>query len=193
MEASSSPVARVDGALARLAEWMALAGGFIVVFLMVLITIDALGRKFLQSVPGALEINEGLMVGCVFLPLMYVQMRREHGFVTVATQWLPRRVQAAIDALMALLGLGLFALLTWLTLEKAIEAFLIKEFRAGMFLVPIWPFRWLIPLGTGLMSLQLAVTVAQEVRNMLHPTEKAAVGGLGSDIPEVVPPLDEVR
>ena len=50
--------------------------------------------------------------------------------------------------------------------------------------------RWLIPIGTGFMSLQLAVTFAQEVRNVLHPSEKAVPGELGSDVGEVVPELE---
>lgn len=190
MAASSDPIGRLERALERLAEWLALAGGFIVVFLMILITVDALGRKFLQSVPGALEASEALMVGAIFLPLMYVQLRREHVYVTIATQRLPLAVQAAIDAIVALVGFGLFVLITWLTVKKAYDSFLIREFRAGMILFPVWPFRWLIPIGTGFMGLQLAVTFVQEVRNVLHPSEKAVPGELGSDVGEVVPELE---
>src|SRR5437762_14286404 len=59
-----------------------------------------------------------------------------------------------------------------------------------MILFPVWPFRWLIPIGTGFMSLQLAVTFVREVRNVLHPSEKAVPGELGSDVGEVVPELE---
>lgn len=177
--------------LEPLARTMGLVGGLVVVTLMVLITIDALGRRFLQSVPGALEFSEAAMVGVVFLPLMYVQMRREHVFVTIATQRLPLRVQALLDALISLVALGMFSWFTMLTARKAYQAYLIREFRAGMILFPIWPFRWLIPIGTGFMVLELLLTALEELQNVARPERKRRpAAGLSADVTEVVPGVE---
>lgn len=174
-----------------LARTMGLVGGLVVVALMVLITLDALGRKFLQSVPGALEFSEAAMVGIVFLPLMYVQMRREHVFVTIATQRFPLRVQALLDALIALLAMVMFCWFTMLTARKAYQAYLIREFRAGMILFPIWPFRWLIPIGTGFMALELLLTALEELQNVARPERKRRRAvELGGDVTEVSPEID---
>ena len=149
--------------LDALAEWMALAGGFVVFLLMLMVAVDAIGRKVASALPGALEFSEALMIPAVFLPLMFVQLKREHVFVGVVTMGLSVRTQSLIDAVAALVGAVLFGFLTWLAVEKAIQATVVWEYRIALIPVPIWPFRWIIPLGTGLMVLQLVLTAKQEI------------------------------
>lgn len=151
-----------DNALEALAEWLALLGGFVVVLLMLLESVDALGRKTFGAVPGALEFSEALMVPAVFLPLMFVQMKREHVFVGVVTIGLPLRWQAFLDGVAALVGALVFTLLTWLGVDKALDATSVWEYRVALIAVPIWPFRWMIPFGTGLLVLQLLLTARHE-------------------------------
>ncbi|MBA3855126.1 MAG: hypothetical protein C0503_11990 [Gemmatimonas sp.] len=153
---------RAQQALETLAEWFALAGGFVVVVLMLMVSLDALGRKTVGALPGALEFSEALMVPAVFLPLMFVQMKREHVFVGVVTAALPLRTQALLDGIAAVVGMLIFGLLTWLALGKALDALAVREYRIAIIAVPIWPFRWMIPLGTGLMVFQLVLTAIHE-------------------------------
>ena len=153
---------RANRALEILAEWLALAGGFVVIILMVMITLDALGRKTFGALPGALEFSEALMVPAVFLPLMFVQLKREHVFVSVATMLLPVRTQAFLDGVAAVVGILIFAYLTWLSLDKAVDSWIVGEYRVAIISVPIWPFRWIIPLGMALLVVQLALTAIHE-------------------------------
>lgn len=149
----------VDG----LAEWLAVLGGFVVFLLMVLVVADAIGRKTpWGAVPGAFEFSEALMIPAVFLPLMFVQSKREHVFVGVATIGLPNRVQCFLDAMAAIIGMLIFGFLTWLAFVKALDSTMINEYRVAIISVPIWPFRWVIVLGTGLMVLQLLMTAIEE-------------------------------
>lgn len=148
----------------KLAVGMALAGGLATAVLMVLMTADAIGRKLFGPLPGALEASEALMVAVVFLPLVYVQMKRQNIFVTIVTERLSKRHQAILDAASAFVGLMLFALITWVACEKAWEASILREYRVGLMAFPIWPFRWLVPLGTGMLALQLGLTVLDELR-----------------------------
>lgn len=153
---------RSKAPLESLAEGLAILGGLVVVVLMLMETIDALGRKTFGALPGALEFSEALMVPAVFLPLMFVQMKREHVYVGVVTLGLPIRVQCFLDAVAALIGLLIFGFLTWLAFNKALDSTLIGEYRVATISVPIWPFRWVIVLGTGLMVLQLVLTAIEE-------------------------------
>lgn len=153
---------RANKALESLAEWMALAGGMVIVVLTAMISIDAVGRKTFGALPGALEFSEALMAPVVFLPLMFVQMKREHVFVAVATAWMSPRAQAFLDGAAAMVGVVVFSFLTWLALRTAFNAFVIREYRVAIISVPIWPFRWMIPLGTGLLVFQLILTATEE-------------------------------
>jgi TRAP-type C4-dicarboxylate transport system permease small subunit len=179
---SRSWAERLQRGLERLAVGMCLVGGLVVAALMILMTADAVGRKFFRPVPGALEFSEAAMVAAVFLPLMYVQRRREHVFVSILTQGLAPRWQALLDALAALVGVALFGLITWLAIDKAWDAWLIREYRVAVVPVPIWPFRWLIPLGTGLLCLELAFTVVRDLRRAARSQPPTAEAGRSADI-----------
>ena len=155
-------MSRARNVIEKFAEWMALAGGFVVFLMMLMVAVDALGRKVASALPGALEFSEAFMVPAVFLPLMFVQLRREHVFVGVVTYWLSPRTRAFLDGVAALVGILIFGYLTWLALGKAIQAFTVGEYRVAVISVPIWPFRWIIPFGTGLMVLQLALNAIED-------------------------------
>jgi len=164
-------VARTNRFIERLAEGMALFGGIIVFVLMLMVAIDAIGRKVWTALPGALEFSETLMVPAVFLPLMFIQMKREHVFVGAVTNHLSLRTQALLDGISATIGAVLFALLTWLAFDKALSATIVQEYRVALISVPIWPFRWFIPLGTGLMVFQLVLTAIEEFRRAFGDAE----------------------
>jgi TRAP-type C4-dicarboxylate transport system permease small subunit len=157
--------------LERLAEWLAVVGGFVVVILMVMESVDALGRKTFGALPGALEFSEALMIPAVFLPLMFVQMKREHVYVGVVTLKLPVRTQAFLDGAAAVVGVVIFALLTWLGIDKAVDSTSVGEYRVALISVPIWPFRWMIPLGTGLLVFQLVLTAVHEFKRAFGEAE----------------------
>lgn len=153
---------RVRSVVEKFAEWMALLGGFVVFLLMLMMAVDAIGRKVASALPGALEFSEALMVPAVFLPLMFVQLRREHVFVGVVTDWLSPRTRAFLDGVAAVVGMVIFGLLTWLAFDKALQAFTVGEYRVAVISVPIWPFRCIIPFGTGLLVLQLALNAIED-------------------------------
>jgi TRAP-type C4-dicarboxylate transport system permease small subunit len=158
---------RANKTLETLAEWMALAGGFVVFLLMLMVAADAIGRKIWSAVPGALEFSETLMVPAVFLPLMFVQMKREHVFVGVVTDHLRPQTRAWLNGIAAVVGIVVFGFLTWLAFDKALQATIVGEYRVAVISVPIWPFRWFIPLGTGLMVFQLALMAYEEFRHAM--------------------------
>jgi TRAP-type C4-dicarboxylate transport system permease small subunit len=173
---------RINRALEVMAEWFALVGGLVVVVLMFMVGLDALGRKTFGALPGALEFSEAIMVPAVFLPLMFVQLKREHVYVSVVTLGLPVRMQAFLDGAAAVVGALVFALLTWLALNKALDAFAVREYRVAIISVPIWPFRWIIPLGMVLLVFQLVLTAIEEFSRAFGAVEPSA------DRVEALPP-----
>jgi TRAP-type C4-dicarboxylate transport system permease small subunit len=155
---------RFDQVMNGIATASAFLSGIVIVMMMLMITFDAIGRKFGYPVPGGLELSEAMMVATVYLALMAVQNHRENVFVSVATQQFSPRVQSVLDALASLLGLVLFAYFAWVAFGRAWSATLQGEFRIASIMVPIWPFRWFIPLGLALLCLQLLVDAVQDLR-----------------------------
>ena len=168
---------RIERILDVLAATSAFVSGAVIVFMMFLVTVDAIGRKFGSPVPGGLEFSEAMMVIVVYLALMAVQRNRENVFVSIATHRLSGRSQARLDALGSAMGFAVFAIFMWVALEKALDAFQSKEFRIAAIAVPVWPFRWFIPVGLALLCVQL---LADFVRDWT-----ASRPAQGDHVPEV--------
>jgi TRAP-type C4-dicarboxylate transport system permease small subunit len=128
-------VARILDGLARA---FALGGGALLVAITGMSVVSIAGRTLLGApVPGDFEL---VQVGCgagiaAFLP--YCQLRRGNIIVDFFTVRAPKRVQAALDALGALLLAAVLAVLAWrtaagmLTLKAAGEVTMIVGF-------PVW-------------------------------------------------------
>ncbi len=161
---------RLDRLMERVSTATVVLSGLVIVLMMVMITVDAIGRKLGYPVPGGLELSEAFMVACVYLALMSVQRHRENVFVSIASSGLSPRTQALLDAVTAVLALALFLVFTWVAVGKAWDAFLQREFRIATIMVPIWPFRWLIPVGLALLCAQLVATAVEEWRRAQAPS-----------------------
>jgi TRAP-type C4-dicarboxylate transport system permease small subunit len=94
------------------------------------------------------------MVGLIFLPLAYVQRSGGHIIVEIFTQTLARKLRLLLDA-----GIGMFmavytAVFVWFTAVEAVRKTVEREFlEATNTFIVIWPVRWLLPIGFGVMGL----------------------------------------
>lgn len=131
-------------------------GGIGILALMLHICADVAGKYFFNKpITGTLEIVSWYyMIACVFLPLAFVQVHRQHLTVEMFTMGLGRRKLAALDGCVALLGLAYVLLLSWLVLGRAVKATADRESLALTFYdVPAWPSRWILPVSFGLFAL----------------------------------------
>ncbi|CAN5309700.1 hypothetical protein BH23ACT9_BH23ACT9_07290 [soil metagenome] len=128
--------------------------------LMMITVVDVIRRNLTGSaLAGTVEYSELLMVSLVFLGLALAQRDKEHVAVNLVTSRLPRPV----SRILRVSGLGIvLALLAWMTLETAKEAyrsFISGEIRIGLQSVRVWPARALIPIGLAALVMQLIADV----------------------------------
>ena len=78
--------------------------------MMVLTFVDVVGRKFVASIPGSLEVTELLMLVVIFVGLPLASLKGEHVFFDLLDHLLPprlRRYQSMLaNAICAVLLLG---------------------------------------------------------------------------------------
>jgi TRAP-type C4-dicarboxylate transport system permease small subunit len=151
-------------AINKLSLGLSRFSGIALVVLMVTMVADAVGRKLVGTLPGAYETAMALMVLVMFLPQGHVEMNRSHVAVDILTTHLPKKAQAVIGFLSALLGIAVFGLLTYLGWVQAWTSTLEQEMWPGFIEYPFWPFRWGVPLGAGVLTLELLNTSVQEFR-----------------------------
>lgn len=164
-------IGRLLDRLINLIMWI---GMLAVALMMLQITIDVAG-KYLFNVPIPATISlvsHYYMVFIAFLPLAFVEKRNGHISVEVLTELFPMRTQRHIGSWTYLVSVAVFGALTYRSWQVASGARITGTFMEeyGMKIIT-WPSYYLLPLGTGLM------TVVLLYRFMLYVT--GARSGLG--------------
>ena len=109
-------------------NWLNWVAGVGLVGMLALAVADILGIKlaqagvpFFRPIPGGIEVLAFLGVVVTGFAIAYTQVLRGHIKVEFVVMRLPQRVQGAIAAFVCLLGLTLFVLLGWQSLEYGLS------------------------------------------------------------------------
>jgi TRAP-type C4-dicarboxylate transport system permease small subunit len=135
-----------------------MTGGVVAVLMMFHIVADVIAREAFESpISGTLEITASFyMVALVFLPLAHVTLGEGHIFVELFTRSLSAAANRRIDGCVAALGLVYVGLMTVGGFREAVKRTLIRDtLETAGATFQVWPSRWILPLGAGLMALAL--------------------------------------
>lgn len=152
--------------LDKVSGWLCAGACVAIAVMMLLMVADAISRKMVGSIPGGYNTTVGLLTLVLFLPQGYAQMKRQHIVVDLVVERLSEKAQAKLRAIGAVMGIGVFAVLTYAGALKAWESTLAGEEWMGASFYPAWPFRWTIPVGLGILTLQLVVTAIEEFKTV---------------------------
>lgn len=133
--------------------------GISLVMLVVHVTLDVLSARLLSApIQHTLEISSFYyMIAIVFLPLATVERAGEHIGVDIVVKMLPRAARRGLDAITALAAGAMAGLFCYWTGLDAIRATATGETVLGTGFLPIWPARWILPIGFGLLAVSLIV------------------------------------
>lgn len=143
-------------------------GCVFMVLMMLHVVIDVASKYLFNTpVPGTIEIVSAYyMVGILFLPLGEVARRRDHIYVELFTQRLSPRTRSLMDGVIALAGAAAMALVAWLSALEAIAKTMRREkWETAASLITIWPSRWLLPIGAGIMAVYMIVEAIRHLRS----------------------------
>ena len=132
---------RFANSSSRWLNWVAGAG---LVTMLGLVVADIVGIKlFKWPIPGGIEMVAFLGVVVVAFAIAYTQVLRGHIQVEFFVMRLPKRVQAGIAAFTSLLGVALFAVLAWRSVDfgRVLQATGEVSMTQG---IPFYPFVYAI-------------------------------------------------
>ena len=161
VDASGGPRPRWVRAFEALALALMVPSALACVLMVLQIIVDVAGRTFFhRPLRGTLDMtSDWWMVAMVFLALGYAQMRNEHIRATVVTELMPQAWQRGAEmvtvALVALLAIAM-AYYGW---SAAVDSYAIRESSDNVRTLPLWPFRFLVPLGCLGLAVQCIVTI----------------------------------
>ncbi|WP_417515383.1 TRAP transporter small permease [Minwuia sp.] len=148
--------------------------GMVGMFAMLLhVTLDVAGKWLLgMPLPVTIEMTAHYyMVAVVFFPLAAVELRNGHISVEIISQYLKPRIRRMLVAIVSLLGVIYFAILTARTWHDAVNKYEIGEYLYGTVPLEIWQTRFFVPLGCGLLAIILfwkAVMVLRGAERLVH-------------------------
>jgi TRAP-type C4-dicarboxylate transport system permease small subunit len=141
-------------------------------------TIDTVMRYLFNSpIPGVFELNEVILVVCVFMGLAWCQVERGHIRVTIVLVRLAPKKALLLDIIVWIVALSFVLILAQQTWHDAVYAYSIKMFRWGKIQMPIWWARALVPIGLWLLAIQFILDIWTDICGL--------IGLLPSEIPEL--------
>jgi TRAP-type C4-dicarboxylate transport system permease small subunit len=167
----------LDGA----SNLLGLVAGCAVILMMLHINLDV-AMRYIFSAPFAntIEIvSSYYIVAIVFLPIALVERLNANIVVEIVAQHLPKRGAEMLVAVVAIVSAGYFGALAWTTGIDAFEKYQVGEIALGNSQITIWPTRFYLPIGCGLMVLVLLNKArrlfAGDSTAMAHPSEEQLI------------------
>ncbi|GAB4294580.1 MAG: hypothetical protein Kow0058_12490 [Roseovarius sp.] len=150
--------------IGRLGLLFALISGIAMLLMMLVGALDIIGTNLLaRPVPAAFEFISSMMVVVVFCALSLAQARKAHLRVEIFHYRMPRRLRRAADVFQYALTTLFFGLIAYYGWLSALLSHAQGEFASGIANYPVWPTRFVLALGTSLMTAQCAVDLIGSV------------------------------
>jgi TRAP-type C4-dicarboxylate transport system permease small subunit len=143
--------------------WLGLIAGFL---MMMHVGIDVFGRTvFNRPLMGTTEIVSGwYMVAVCYLPWAWLTRHDNHivagVFEHIGTPWFGFWLEVAVK-IFVLVYVSVFVWQTWNRAVEQTRAGEVWEAAGGF--IPVWPSRWLLPIGAGLMAIYLVLRIARDI------------------------------
>ena len=135
---------------------LAAIGAAIVLLMMLHIVVDIFLRFFHVPLQATIEIVQAwYMIPVAFLPLAYVEKINGHISVELLSQHFSVRTQELLVAGVSLLSAVYFGAFAWRTGIDAWGKYKVGEVALGDVAVVVWPTRFLLPFGCGMIVLFL--------------------------------------
>ncbi|NDP49236.1 MAG: TRAP transporter small permease [Sulfuriferula multivorans] len=149
-------------------------GAIWVLLIMLLITVDVVGRAFFNSpLFGVPEIVKISVVGLVWCQMAHTLKIGAHLRSTILLDRMPRAARRVIEIVSCILGVITFALIVYSGWDTMLEAWRIGEFEGEEPVrVPTSPIRTLVLIGAALTAIQFLVMLVDLIRGKtLHQAE----------------------
>ena len=137
---------------------MAMIAAAVLGVMMILTTVDVVGRYFFGlPITGSWEIIGLLLIFGGTWGMAYCQKDKAHINVTVILDLLPARIQEIVLSIAYLVGMAAFSIIAWRTLLLTQKYFLMKGHVTDILRIPLYPFTLAIALMAAMTLIVLSI------------------------------------
>jgi len=159
---------RVNRIIERVSDLGLVVSGILILVMSVLSTYGV-GRRYLlhRPEPYSYELSTMLLVACVVFAVAGLQRYKRHLRVDFIANFLPATVQnALIDIVTPILGLFYVVVITWKSFDNALYSMSIWETSQSSWEEPLFPVKFLVPIGMALLCLVLAAQLSRGIASL---------------------------
>jgi TRAP-type mannitol/chloroaromatic compound transport system permease small subunit len=160
---------RVTDIIATVNTWVARIVSYAVVILAILMTFEVVARYiFNKPTIWVSELSLMFFAALAFLSGGYVYLLDEHVRVDLFYNRLSPRGRALVNILSGLIVFFFVGVFFWQGLGFAIDSTRIMERLSTLWAPPIWPSKWVVPLGCFLLLLQALARFFKDIKTFLE-------------------------
>jgi TRAP-type C4-dicarboxylate transport system permease small subunit len=149
----------------KVENWLSYLSAGVIASMMIITIADVVARRgFSQHVKGSYEYVALLFVYLIFFGLAYAQRTDAHITIGVLYMRLPRVARLRTQAVICIIGFGIFGTLTYFGAESALFAQKIGDTLLGAIQVITWPSRVGVPIGFGVLALRFLAQLIGIIR-----------------------------
>jgi TRAP-type C4-dicarboxylate transport system permease small subunit len=165
---------RAFGIISRTNRIVGLLGMWVLFLMALLVVADIISRELAgESLPGVTEIVYLGIVAVVFLSFAYTEEMGAHIKIEILPERLSPKGQTVTEVVTWIIGAGLMGLLAWLAGLEAAESWRVREYIPSAVRVPIYPVKFAVCIGFGLLGLQFVVQLAKKLIGETMQEEKS--------------------
>ncbi len=164
-------------AFERLEEVFSWLGGGIALIIMLAMTADVIMRYALNKpIIGVKEITAESMPFIIFTAWAYGERMGRHIKVSFLTQSLPSSITKGITTFSMSLLVIFMMIIVWQSGVAAIDLWQIGETNAGLYPIPKYPARTIVPLGAAMFTVRLVIGLVERIRPSVKTKSQALSG-----------------
>ncbi len=150
-------------AINKLTRGLCFIGMFFALPLMLITTVDALGRDlFDKPLPGTIELSEYMLSIIILLGAAYTQQVKGHVGVDFLTKRLSSKGKSILGIITTLFAMFIIAIVIWQGFVEGIH----EKTVSDMLRVPQRPFRLLVAVGGFLLWLELLLDLLTDIKTL---------------------------
>lgn len=143
----------------------------------ILIVDAALRTLFASPLLWVIDISEIILAWIVFAAFAYALITGAHVRMTLVVDRLPPRLRLGCEFFANIMGVGLFAVLTYLAVPYFWKSWLIKEVPMAAVETPVWLGKLAMPVGSSLMFVVFLIRFIRLLRPKREVIEREEVTG----------------
>lgn len=145
-------------------RWLAAAA---LIAMTVLTGVDVILRYFFHSpILGSYELTEYFMVVLVAFSITYTAVEGSHVEIEMLMTRLPKKVQSVTAIITNLMGLGLWVLICWKSIDTGIYIMESGQESSALH-IPVFPFYFVVAAGCACMCPWFIANILNRLQEML--------------------------